>query len=537
LKRSTILIFGLFSTSFAYTASANEVAFTCDYQLGTGTGARREKIGSVAVAIDVKKKSARIDFGKGWFKTNTLQVHGTNVKEMPPSTSGNKLGLFYFDLSANSGGFSGEGFHEFFSTCVQDNTVRSTDNAPDKSGTVAGHADHRKQATESATATETTVAPRASARAVTQYYGRTASPAHPAWAAEATINSAYRKLATQSAAAPAAANEPAPPRTGGKAITQYYGRSASPAHPAWAAEATINPAYRKLATQSATAPAAADEPAPPRTGGKAITQYYGRPASPAHPAWNAEATIDPAYRKLATENEPASPQTGEKAITEYYGRSASPENPAWAAKAAINPAHPKQATQSAAAPAIANEPAPPQTGEKAVTEYYGRSASPENPAWAAEATMNIDDDRNTLPANDTSAKSPDTIAALEAPKASCSGALDAAARTADLYFSNASFVLGSQSKAGLKKIAKAITDCGNVAVEVGGYTDDWGNPDYNKTLSQLRANAVVDYLVKEGVDSSKLKAVGYGQERPIATNRTPAGRRLNRRVEFRIAGP
>ena len=485
MKRSTILIFGLFSTSFAYTASANEVAFTCDYQLGTGNGARREKIGSVAVAIDVKKKSARIDFGKGWFKTNTLQVHGTNVKEMPPSTSGNKLGLFYFDLSANSGGFSGEGFHEFFSTCVQDNTVRSTDNAPDKSGTVAGHADHRKQATESATATETTVAPRASARAV----------------------------------------------------TQYYGRSASPAHPAWAAEATINPAYRKLATQSAAAPAAANEPAPPRTGGKAITQYYGRPASPAHPAWNAEATIDPAYRKLATANEPASPQTGEKAITEYYGRSASPENPAWAAKAAINPAYPKQATQSAAAPAIANEPAPPQIGEKAVTEYYGRSASPENPAWAAEATMNIDYDRNTPPANDASAKSPDTIAALEAPKVSCSGALDAAARTADLYFSNASFVLGSQSKAGLKKIAKAITDCGNVAVEVGGYTDDWGNPDYNKTLSQLRANAVVDYLVKEGVDSSKLKAVGYGQERPIATNRTPAGRRLNRRVEFRIAGP
>ena len=151
--------------------------------------------------------------------------------------------------------------------------------------------------------------------------------------------------------------------------------------------------------------------------------------------------------------------------------------------------------------------------------------------------MNVDYDRNPLPANDTSAKSPATIATLEAPKASCSGALDAAARTADLYFSNASFVLGSQSKAGLKKIAKAITDCGNVAIEVGGYTDDWGNPDYNKTLSQRRADAVVEYLVKEGVDSSKLKAVGYGQERPIATNRTPAGRRLNRRVEFRIAGP
>lgn len=389
MKRSTILIFGLFSTSFACPASANEVAFTCDYQLGTGTGAGREKIGSVAVAIDVKNKSARIDFGKGWFKTNTLQVHGTNVKEMPPSTSGNKLGLFYFDLNANSGGFSGEGFHEFFSSCVQDNTVRSTTNAPDKSGMAAGDAAHRKQATESTNATETTVAPRASARAV----------------------------------------------------TEYYGRSTSRSNPAWAAEATINPAYQK------------------------------------------------------------------------------------------------QATQLAAAPAAVNEPAPPQTGGKATTEYYGRPASPENPAWAAEATMNVDYDRNTLPANDTSAKSPATIATLEAPKEPCSGALDAAVRTADLYFSNASFVLGSQSKTGLKKIAEAITACGNVTVEVGGYTDDWGNPDYNKTLSQRRADAVVEYLVKEGVDSSKLKAVGYGQERPIATNRTPAGRRLNRRVEFRIAGP
>jgi outer membrane protein OmpA-like peptidoglycan-associated protein len=74
-------------------------------------------------------------------------------------------------------------------------------------------------------------------------------------------------------------------------------------------------------------------------------------------------------------------------------------------------------------------------------------------------------------------------------------------------------------------------------VEVGGYTDNWGNPDSNKALSLLRANAVVDFLVREGVASSKLKAVGYGQERPIATNRTPAGRRLNRRVEFRISGP
>src|SRR6185312_3627722 len=109
------------------------------------------------------------------------------------------------------------------------------------------------------------------------------------------------------------------------------------------------------------------------------------------------------------------------------------------------------------------------------------------------------------------------------------------ARAANLYFANASFDIDPRGKADLEKIAKAITDCGNVAVEVGGYTDNWGNPDSNKKLSLLRANAVVDFLVGKGVDSLKLKAVGYGQDQPIATNRTLAGRRSNRRVEFHIS--
>jgi len=494
LKRSSILIFGLFSTSFACTALANEVSYTCDYQLGAGPGVKREKIGAVAIAIDVKNKTARIDFGKGWFKTNTLQVRGTNVKETAPSTSGNKLGLFYFDLKANSGGFSGTGFHEFFSACVQHSTVPSTASAPDKSGTATGNPDHRKKATEPSSAAETTVASRAPARATTQYYGRSKSPVNPAWAAEATMNPAYQKQATQSAAAQAPVTAPASPQTAGKATTDYYGRSTSPANPAWAAEATMNPAYQRQATQSAAAPAPVSAPALPRTARKATTDYYGRSTPPANPAWAAEATMNPAYQK--------------------------------------------QATQSAAATAPLTAPAspPPPAAGKATTDYYGRSTSPVNPAWAAEATMNIDYDRNKLPA-DASTTSPAIVAAREASSQSCSGALDAAARAANLYFANASFVLSPHSKTGLKEIAKAITECGNVMVEVGGYTDNWGNPDSNKALSLLRANAVVDFLVREGVASSKLKAVGYGQERPIATNRTPAGRRLNRRVEFRISGP
>ena len=86
------------------------------------------------------------------------------------------------------------------------------------------------------------------------------------------------------------------------------------------------------------------------------------------------------------------------------------------------------------------------------------------------------------------------------------------------------------------EIAKIVKTCGNVVVEVGGgHTDNTGAPDFNNALSQLRAKAAVDFLIGEGVDPAKLKAVGYGQEQPISTNDTAEGRRLNRRIEFLVS--
>lgn len=69
--------------------------------------------------------------------------------------------------------------------------------------------------------------------------------------------------------------------------------------------------------------------------------------------------------------------------------------------------------------------------------------------------------------------------------------------------------------------------------EIAGYTDGIGSSDYNIKLSQRRAKAVVDYLVSKGVKRHSLKAVGYGKEDPIATNDTPEGRSMNRRVEIK----
>ena len=71
-------------------------------------------------------------------------------------------------------------------------------------------------------------------------------------------------------------------------------------------------------------------------------------------------------------------------------------------------------------------------------------------------------------------------------------------------------------------------------IEVGGHTDNTGDAAANLQLSQQRADAVRDYLVRQGVDASALTAKGYGDTRPIASNDTEEGRFRNRRIEFSV---
>jgi outer membrane protein OmpA-like peptidoglycan-associated protein len=70
---------------------------------------------------------------------------------------------------------------------------------------------------------------------------------------------------------------------------------------------------------------------------------------------------------------------------------------------------------------------------------------------------------------------------------------------------------------------------------VEGHTDSKGSDKYNKKLSQRRADAVKSYLIGKGVPSSRLEGVGFGEEKPIDTNRTSDGRARNRRVEFNVS--
>jgi len=70
-------------------------------------------------------------------------------------------------------------------------------------------------------------------------------------------------------------------------------------------------------------------------------------------------------------------------------------------------------------------------------------------------------------------------------------------------------------------------------VEIQGHTDNFGTQAYNQILSNRRARAVMNYLVKSGIDQKRLSAVGYDFSRPRASNETETGRALNRRVQFR----
>jgi outer membrane protein OmpA-like peptidoglycan-associated protein/uncharacterized protein YidB (DUF937 family) len=105
-----------------------------------------------------------------------------------------------------------------------------------------------------------------------------------------------------------------------------------------------------------------------------------------------------------------------------------------------------------------------------------------------------------------------------------------------LNFATASAALPADSTAPLQTAADRIKRLpAGTRIEVGGHTDNTGSADANMALSQRRADAVRDALVKDGVDASMLTTKGYGETKPIASNDTPDGRLQNRRTEFTVA--
>jgi OOP family OmpA-OmpF porin len=86
----------------------------------------------------------------------------------------------------------------------------------------------------------------------------------------------------------------------------------------------------------------------------------------------------------------------------------------------------------------------------------------------------------------------------------------------------------------IDNLAQVMKDYPDLNIVIEGHTDSVGTAAYNKKLSQQRAEAVKKYMVENGIDTNRLKAQGFGKNKPIASNKTKEGRQKNRRVEAAV---
>jgi outer membrane protein OmpA-like peptidoglycan-associated protein/tetratricopeptide (TPR) repeat protein len=104
----------------------------------------------------------------------------------------------------------------------------------------------------------------------------------------------------------------------------------------------------------------------------------------------------------------------------------------------------------------------------------------------------------------------------------------------NVFYATDSDELVEASRAELNKLFDFLQKNSEIGVEISGHTDNTGTPGHNQILSEQRALSVVDYLEQRGIETGRMKARGYGEERPLADNGTEEGRARNRRTELKI---
>ena len=101
-----------------------------------------------------------------------------------------------------------------------------------------------------------------------------------------------------------------------------------------------------------------------------------------------------------------------------------------------------------------------------------------------------------------------------------------------IHFTHGSAQLDERSIETLYQIKAALQMYDRLSLSIEGHTDDVGAAHHNIQLSQARADAVLMWLVEHGISQARIQATGYGAKMPLVSNRSKAGRDLNRRVEL-----
>lgn len=155
---------------------------------------------------------------------------------------------------------------------------------------------------------------------------------------------------------------------------------------------------------------------------------------------------------------------------------------------------------------------------------------PQEAAAAVPTGPDGDADGDGVP--DSLDKCPGTMSGLKVDETGC--AVPQVFVLKGVSFDFDSTRLGVNAQTILEDAVKTMLGQPTMKVEIAGHTDNYGSEEYNRDLSQRRADAVKDYLVSKSVAAGNLRGTGYGESQPVASNDNDFGREQNRRVEFRI---
>lgn len=145
----------------------------------------------------------------------------------------------------------------------------------------------------------------------------------------------------------------------------------------------------------------------------------------------------------------------------------------------------------------------------------------------------VDSDGDGVP--DRNDDCPDTLEGLATDAHGCADqSARQSVRLAGVTFALDSARLKPESRETLETVVRALKGDPDMRVEIAGHTDSQGAAAYNRQLSQRRAESVRGFLLREGISPERVRARGYGESEPVASNDTAAGRARNRRVEFRV---